>query len=89
MKQKGMGLREALGHVVRRRPQVSPNPGFLAQLKEMEVELRGRASMETVEELPRREVDRLAMFSEEMMDPGVGEDSPKDRAFLEEGMIAV
>jgi atypical dual specificity phosphatase len=67
MKRKGMTLKSALGQIIRARPQVSPNPGFLQQLKEMEMELFGVAvsSLAGVEELPRREKDRLALFVEE------------------------
>ncbi|TEB32542.1 phosphatases II [Coprinellus micaceus] len=63
MKKRGMTLKEALGRVIRSRPQVSPNSGFLRQLKELEVELRGDSSID-VDELPRREVDRLAYFAD-------------------------
>ena len=63
MKRKGMTLRAALGQIVRVRPQISPNAGFLRQLREMEVELYGSCSLE-VEELPKREKDRLALFEE-------------------------
>ena len=62
MKRKGMDLKAALGQIVRVRPQVSPNEGFLRQLKEMEMELYGSSSMEEVVELPKREKDRLALF---------------------------
>jgi atypical dual specificity phosphatase len=41
MKRKGMTLKSALGQIIRVRPQVSPNPGFLQQLKEMEMECLG------------------------------------------------
>lgn len=61
MKRSGMSLKEALGCVVRARPQVSPNSGFLRQLKELELGLRGEPTLE-VDELPRREGDRLALF---------------------------
>ncbi|KAI0267932.1 protein-tyrosine phosphatase-like protein [Russula aff. rugulosa BPL654] len=62
-----MTLKAALGQIIRARPQVSPNPGFLQQLKEMEMELFGVAvsSLGGVDELPRREKDRLALFVEE------------------------
>ena len=56
-----MTLRAALGQIVRVRPQISPNAGALRQLREMEVELYGSCSLE-VEELPKREKDRLALF---------------------------
>jgi atypical dual specificity phosphatase len=66
MKRKGMTLKAALGQIIRVRPQVSPNAGFLQQLKEMEMELFGTAvsSLEGVDELPKREKDRLALFEE-------------------------
>jgi len=66
MKRKGMTLKAALGQIIRVRPQVSPNAGFLRQLKEMELELFGTAvsSLEGVDELPKREKDRLALFEE-------------------------
>jgi atypical dual specificity phosphatase len=66
MKRKGMTLRAALGQIIRVRPRVSPNAGFLQQLKEMEMELLGTAvsSLEGVDELPKREKDRLALFEE-------------------------
>lgn len=63
MRRRGMTLKAALGQIVRVRPQVAPNPGFLRQLKEMEVALFGSCSLE-VEELPKREKDRLALFEE-------------------------
>jgi atypical dual specificity phosphatase len=71
MRRRGMTLKGALGQIVRVRPQISPNPGFLRQLKEMEVALYGSCSLE-VEELPKREKDRLALFEE-----------PQAEAFLE------
>ncbi|PON22615.1 hypothetical protein TGAM01_v208504 [Trichoderma gamsii] len=64
MKHHGMSLRTALGQIVRARPQASPNPGFLQELKELELQLRGTLSLEA-DELPKREKDRLAMFPEE------------------------
>ena len=63
MKRKGMPLKAALGQIIRVRPQISPNTGFLRQLKEMEMELYGCCSLK-VEELPKREKDRLALFEE-------------------------
>jgi atypical dual specificity phosphatase len=66
MKRKGMTLKAALGQIIRVRPQISPNAGFFQQLKEMEMELFGTAvsSLEGVDELPKREKDRLALFEE-------------------------
>ena len=51
-KRRGMTLKVALGQIVRVRPQISPNAGFLQQLTEMEVD-----------KLPKRE-DRLALFED-------------------------
>jgi atypical dual specificity phosphatase len=63
MKRKGMTLKAALGQIIRVRSQISPNAGFLQQLKEMEMALYGSSSLEVVE-LPKREKDRLALFEE-------------------------
>lgn len=68
MKQKGMTLKEALGQIIRARPQVSPNAGFLQQLKDLDMELYGSVSLE-VEDLPKREKDRLALFAEDTEGP--------------------
>ena len=63
-KRGGMTLKAALGQIVRVQPQVSPNAGFLQQLKEMAVvELYGSSSLKVVE-LPSREKDRLALFED-------------------------
>ena len=64
MKSRGMPLKAALGQVVRARRQVSPNPGFLSQLKALDEELFGTISLD-IEELPKREKDRLALFADE------------------------
>jgi len=64
MKARSMSLRSALKQVLRARPQVSPNPGFLRQLKQLEVELSGCVTLD-VDELPKREKDRLALFEDE------------------------
>ena len=61
MMRKGMTLKAALGKIVRVRPQISPNTGFLQQLKAMEVEIYGSSSLD-VDELPKGEQDRLALF---------------------------
>lgn len=64
MRAHGMSLKAALRQVLRARPQVSPNPGFLEQLKRLEMELFGSASLE-VDALPLREKDRLALFEDD------------------------
>ncbi|KAL4284043.1 hypothetical protein GQ457_16G027170 [Hibiscus cannabinus] len=43
MKKHGMRFSRALEHVKRRRPQVSPNPGFVLQLQHFEKTLRSRS----------------------------------------------
>lgn len=58
-----MSLKSALGLIIRARSQVSPNPGFLSQLKELEVTLFGSSTLD-IDDLPRREIDRLALFNE-------------------------
>lgn len=63
MKRKGMTLKAALGQIIHVRPQIRPNAGFLQQLKEMEMQLYGSCSLE-VDELPKQEMDRLALFEE-------------------------
>lgn len=68
IKHHDMSLRTALGQIVRARPQASPNPGFLRELKELELQLRGILSLEA-DELPKREKDRLAMFQERQEQP--------------------
>jgi len=71
MKQKGMTLKAALGKIVHVRPQISPNPGFLQQLKKMEVELYGSCSLE-VDEFPKQEKDWLSLFEEPQEQPKKG-----------------
>ncbi|KAK6529182.1 hypothetical protein TWF281_008367 [Arthrobotrys megalospora] len=63
MKHHGMNLYNALGFVIQARASVCPNPGFLAQLKEMELELYPTSSLALVE-LPRRKQDRLGFFAD-------------------------
>lgn len=65
MKRRRMSLRAALGRVVRLRPKVHPNSGFLRRLKEMEVELGGVSTVD-VEDVPRREKERLELFGGEV-----------------------
>ncbi|KDR75468.1 hypothetical protein GALMADRAFT_69019 [Galerina marginata CBS 339.88] len=61
MKKCGMSLVEALGVIIRARPAVCPNSGFLKQLKELEVALRGSSSLQ-VDILPARKDQRQALF---------------------------
>ncbi|KAK8094176.1 protein-tyrosine phosphatase-like protein [Apiospora hydei] len=52
MREEGMSLRDALGAIMKARPAMRPNDGFLRQLKELEVGLRGEGTLEGVESLP-------------------------------------
>ncbi|KAJ6608643.1 protein-tyrosine phosphatase-like protein [Mycena sp. CBHHK59/15] len=56
-----MSLKAALGVIINARPAVCPNTGFLAQLKELEMTLRGECSLD-VDILPAKKTDRVAMF---------------------------
>lgn len=58
---KDMSLKEAMGTLVRARNAVCPNPGFVVQLKTLEVEIRGVSSL-NVDILPSKKSDRIAMF---------------------------
>ncbi|KAG5651238.1 hypothetical protein H0H81_009358 [Sphagnurus paluster] len=62
MRRCGMTLKEALGVIVRARPAACPNPGFMKQLREMDLDLRGESSIE-IGALPARKEDRLALLS--------------------------
>jgi len=62
MKKCDMTLKDALGLIIRARPAVCPNAGFIRQLKEMEIELRGMSSLE-IDSLPTRKDQRLVLFS--------------------------
>jgi len=64
MKRRQMSLRDALRQIIQARPQVSPNPGFLQQLKDLEMELFGSVTVD-IDEIPRSEKDRIALFSGE------------------------
>lgn len=69
MKSRTMPLKAALGLVLKARPQVSPNPGFLQQLKRLEEELFGTVTLD-VDELPKTEKDKLALFENDISAPG-------------------
>ncbi|KAH9833155.1 protein-tyrosine phosphatase-like protein [Rhodofomes roseus] len=77
MRSHNMPLKAALGQVVRARPQVSPNSGFLEQLKRFEEELFGSVSLD-VDALPKREKDRLALFVDDESKSAGAEKSPQD-----------
>ncbi|ETW75889.1 hypothetical protein HETIRDRAFT_330519 [Heterobasidion irregulare TC 32-1] len=60
---KSVPLKDALGRLVRARPAICPNPGFLAQLKDLELRTRGEASLD-LSAFPAKKTDRVALFSE-------------------------
>jgi atypical dual specificity phosphatase len=57
-----MSLKDALGLLVRARPAVCPRPGFIAQLKDLEMRVRGRCSLD-VDVLPGLKEARLALLA--------------------------
>jgi atypical dual specificity phosphatase len=61
MKRQGLSLKDSLGRVVSARPTVSPNSGFLKQLKELEEVLFGRVTL-SVDDMPKRREEREALF---------------------------
>ncbi|KLO13176.1 phosphatases II, partial [Schizopora paradoxa] len=58
MRRREMSLRDALRQILQARPQIQPNPGFILQLKEMEMGLRGEVSLDIVE-FSKLQKDRL------------------------------
>lgn len=62
MREEGMSLRGALGMIMKARPAMRPNDGFLRQLKEMEMGLRGAGTLEEVESLPLETRKRSELF---------------------------
>ena len=65
----GMSLKRALGLIISARPNACPNPGFLAQLQQAEVELRGSSSLPpNLLSLPSKKEERLALFQEDQLD---------------------
>ncbi|KAG1753216.1 protein-tyrosine phosphatase-like protein [Suillus lakei] len=56
-----MSLKDALGLLVRARPAVCPRPGFIAQLKDLEIRVRGCCSLD-VDVLPGSKEARLALL---------------------------
>lgn len=61
VKSLGMTLRDAMVHTKERRPRASPNPGFMAQLVEWEVEQHGKATVD-VEKYRAHRFDDVATF---------------------------
>ncbi|KAK7682813.1 hypothetical protein QCA50_014197 [Cerrena zonata] len=63
MKCHNLSLKAALRQILKVRSQVSPNSGFLSQLKELDLELFGSISLD-IDTLPRTEKERLALFED-------------------------
>ncbi|KAF7794356.1 hypothetical protein EIP86_005490 [Pleurotus ostreatoroseus] len=74
MRSHRMSLKAAMGLVVKARPQVSPNPGFIKQLQVLEEEIFGLVTLD-IDQLPKREKDRLALFED---DASSSVDVPQD-----------
>ncbi|KAF8126267.1 protein-tyrosine phosphatase-like protein [Boletus edulis] len=72
-----MSLRRALGLIVRARPNACPNYGFVVQLKQAEVDLRGSSSLPPdLMFLPSKKEERLAFLEEDpQLDDGNVESS--------------
>ncbi|KAF8883928.1 protein-tyrosine phosphatase-like protein [Mucidula mucida] len=64
MAKRDMTLKEALGKLIRARPAICPNPGFLAQLEALEKTIRGDNSL-NIHVLPSRKTERVALFSDD------------------------
>jgi atypical dual specificity phosphatase len=56
-----MSLKDALGLLVRARPVVCPRPGFIAQLKDLEIRERGHCSLD-VDVLPGSKEARMVLL---------------------------
>ncbi|KAG2365686.1 protein-tyrosine phosphatase-like protein [Suillus spraguei] len=56
-----MSLKDALGLLVRARSVVCPRPGFIAQLKDLEIRVRGHCSLD-VDVLPGSKKARLVLL---------------------------
>jgi atypical dual specificity phosphatase len=69
MQEQGMSLRAGLGLIIQKRGQAYPNPGFLEQLKEMEVQLFGlETATVSVAKLPLSRAEKLKLFQEESIE---------------------
>ena len=66
MQEQRMSLRAGLALIIQKREQAYPNPGFLEQLKEMEMELFGlEAATVSVAKLPLSRAEKLKLFQED------------------------
>ena len=75
MQERGMSLRAGLALIIQKREQAYPNPGFLEQLKEMEMELFGlEAATLSVAKLPLSRAEKLKLFQEDIIESSGGPD---------------
>ena len=75
MQERGMSLRAGLALIIQKREQAYPNPGFLEQLKEMEMELFGlEAATLSVAKLPLSRAEKLKLFQEDIIENSGGPD---------------
>ena len=66
MQEQRVSLRAGLALIIQKREQAYPNPGFLEQLKEMEMELFGlEAATVSVAKLPLSRAEKLKLFQED------------------------
>ena len=78
----GMSLKRALGLVISARPNACPNPGFVSQLQQAELECRGSSSLPPgLMSLPSKKEDRLALFQDQPDD--VHQESSKSAPVLD------
>ena len=69
MMEQRMSLRAGLALIIQKRDQACPNPGFLEQLKEMEIELFGlEAATVSEAKLPLSRAEKLKLFSKERLE---------------------
>ena len=73
MQERGMSLRAGLALIIQKREQAYPNPGFLEQLKEMEMEIFGlEEATVSVAKLPLSRAEKLKLFQEDNIESSGG-----------------
>jgi len=69
MQEQRMSLRAGLALIIQKREQAYPNPGFLEQLKAMEIELFGlEEATVSVAKLPLSRAEKLKLFQEDSIE---------------------
>lgn len=75
MQERRMSLRAGLALIIQNREQACPNPGFLEQLKEMEMEIFGlEEATVSVAKLPLSRAEKLKLFQEDTIENPGGPD---------------